>query len=357
MGRTEMTEPLNFDGWTCPLPLRDQPNILIGHGGGGKLSAELIEHLFYPAFANHLLEARGDSAVLALAGERLAFTTDSFVVRPLFFPGGSIGDLAVNGTVNDLAMMGARPLYLSAGFILEEGLSIATLGGIVERMGAAARAASVQIVAGDTKVVERGHGDGVYINTSGIGVIPPGVQITPERARPGDVVLVSGTLGDHGMAILSVREGLEFETVIQSDCAPLHGLVGALLAAAPGVRVLRDATRGGAAAALNEIARAANVGVVIDERKLPVNPATAAACELLGMDPLHVANEGKLVAFVPPEQAEAALAAMQAHPLGAQSAIIGEAVEAHPGVLVGRTGIGGSRVIDTQVGEQLPRIC
>lgn len=352
-----MNEPLTFDGWTCPLPLRDQPNILIGHGGGGKLSAELIEHLFYPAFANEVLAAGGDSAVLALAGQRLAFTTDSFVVRPLFFPGGSIGDLAVNGTVNDLAMMGAKPLYLSAGFILEEGLAISTLGSIVERMGAAARAAGVRIVAGDTKVVERGHGDGVYINTSGIGLIPAGVTIGPEQARPGDALLVSGTLGDHGMAILSVREGLEFETVIQSDCAPLYELVEALRAAAPGVHALRDATRGGAAAALNEIARAAGVGVVLNERKIPVNAATAAACELLGMDPLHVANEGKLVAFVPRDQAEAALAALRSHPLGAQAAIIGEAVEAHPGVVVGRTGIGGSRVIDTQVGEQLPRIC
>jgi hydrogenase expression/formation protein HypE len=352
-----MAEPVVFDGWTCPLPLRDQPNILIGHGGGGKLSAELIEHLFYPAFANDLLEARGDSAVLALGGERLAFTTDSFVVRPLFFPGGSIGDLAVNGTVNDLAMMGAKPLYLSAGFILEEGLPIATLGGVVERMGAAARMAGVRIVAGDTKVVERGHGDGVYINTSGIGVIAAGVDIRPELARPGDVVIVSGTLADHGMAILSVREGLEFETVIRSDCAPLADLVEVLRAAAPDVHTLRDATRGGAAAALNEIARAANVGVVIQERAIPVNPATAAACELLGMDPMHVANEGKLVAFVPRDQADAALAALRAHPLGAQAAIIGEAVEAHPGVLVGRTGIGGSRVIDVQVGEQLPRIC
>lgn len=352
-----MTEALNFEGWTCPLPLRDQPNIILGHGGGGKLSAELIEHLFYPAFANDLLDARGDSAVLALGGARLAFTTDSFVVRPLFFPGGSIGDLAVNGTVNDLAMMGARPLYLSAGFILEEGLPVSTLGGIVTRMGAAARVAGVQIVAGDTKVVDRGHGDGVFINTSGIGVIPDGVEIGPERARPGDVVLVSGTLGDHGMAILSVREGLEFDTVIESDCAPLFDLVEALRAAAPGVHALRDATRGGAAAALNEIARAAGVGVVLHERKIPVNPATSAACELLGMDPLHVANEGKLLAFVPPDQAEAALAALRAHPLGAGAAIIGDAVEAHPGVVVGRTGIGGARVIDTQVGEQLPRIC
>jgi hydrogenase expression/formation protein HypE len=352
-----MTDVLNFEGWTCPLPLRDHPNIVLGHGGGGKLTAELIEHLFYPAFANALLEAGGDSAVFAPPSGRLAFTTDSFVVRPLFFPGGSIGELAVNGTVNDLAVMGAKPLVLSAGFILEEGLPLSTLGGLVGLMGAAARDAGVRIVAGDTKVVDRGHGDGVFINTSGLGVIADGVDIRPERAQPGDVVLVSGTLGDHGMAILSVREGLEFETVIRSDCAPLNGMIEALLAAAPGTHVLRDATRGGAAAALNEIARAAGVGVVIDERKVPVHPATAAACELLGMDPLHVANEGKLVAFVPREQAEAALAALQAHPFGAQAAIVGEAVETHPGVLVGRTGIGGRRVIDTQVGEQLPRIC
>lgn len=352
-----MTNSPNFDDWVCPLPLRDQPDILLGHGGGGKLTAELIEHLFYPAFANDLLEARGDSAVLMFGAGRLAFTTDSFVVRPLFFPGGSIGELAVHGTVNDLAMMGAKPLYLSAGFILEEGLPISTLGGIVSLMGAAAREAGVRIVTGDTKVVDRGHGDGVFINTSGIGVIPDGVDIRPERVQPGDIVLVSGTLGDHGMAILSVREGLEFETIIRSDCAPLNGMVEALLAAAPGTRALRDATRGGAAAALNEIARAAGVGVMIDEQRVPVNPATAAACELLGMDALHVANEGKLVAFVPRAQAEAALVALRAHPFGAQAAIIGEAVETHPGVLVGRTGIGGRRVIDLQVGEQLPRIC
>lgn len=352
-----MTNSPNFDDWVCPLPLRDQPDILLGHGGGGKLTAELIEHLFYPAFANDLLEARGDSAVLTFGAGRLAFTTDSFVVRPLFFPGGSIGELAVHGTVNDLAMMGAKPLYLSAGFILEEGLPISTLGGIVSLMGAAAREAGVRIVTGDTKVVDRGHGDGVFINTSGIGVIPDGVDIRPERVQPGDIVLVSGTLGDHGMAILSVREGLEFEAIIRSDCAPLNGMVEALLAAAPGTRALRDATRGGAAAALNEIARAAGVGVMIDEQRVPVNPATAAACELLGMDALHVANEGKLVAFVPRAQAEAALAALRAHPFGAQAAIIGEAVETHPGVLVGRTGIGGRRVIDLQVGEQLPRIC
>lgn len=349
--------PLDIGGWTCPLPLRDQPNIILGHGGGGHLSAELIEHLFLPAFHNDTLANLGDSSVLNLAGQRLAFSTDSFVVQPLFFPGGSIGELAVNGTVNDIAMSGAAPLVLSAGFIIEEGLPLATLGGIVERMGAAVRAAGVQLVTGDTKVVDKGHGDGVFINTSGIGLIPPDVQIAPQNARPGDVVLVSGTIGDHGMAIMSVREGLEFETLIESDSAPLHGLVAAVLAVTRAIHVLRDPTRGGVASALNEIARSSKVGIVIDERSLPVNPAVASACELLGMDPLYVANEGKLLAIVPRADADAVLAAMQAHEHGQRARIIGEVVEQHPAMLLARTGIGGTRVVDMQVGEQLPRIC
>ncbi|MBO9392329.1 hydrogenase expression/formation protein HypE [Caldilinea sp.] len=352
-----MIEPIDFTAWSCPLPLRSYPTIVMGHGGGGKLSAELVEHLFAPAFRNAALDALGDAAVLTLEGGRLAYSTDSFVVRPLFFPGGNIGKLAVNGTVNDLAMMGAKPRYLTAGFILEEGLLVSQLGIIVEEMAAAARTAGVQIVAGDTKVVDRGHGDGVYINTSGIGIIPDGIDIRPQRAQPGDVVIVSGEIGLHGVAILSVREGLEFGAPVESDCAPLNGLVEAMLAASHAIHVLRDPTRGGLAATLNEIARAARVGVVYEERKLPVPPAVAAACEMLGMDPVYIANEGKLVAVVAPEAADVVLEAMQRHPLGAKAAIIGRITAEHPGVVVARTGIGGSRVVDMQVGEQLPRIC
>lgn len=352
-----MTQPLDFDGWTCPIPLRDHPNIVMGHGGGGKLSAELVQHLFLPAFQNSTLASLGDSAVLAVNGARLAFSTDSFVVQPLFFPGGCIGDLAVHGTVNDLAMSGAQPLYLSAGFILEEGLPLATLGSIVERMAAAARHAGVTLATGDTKVVDKGHGDGLYINTSGIGLIPEGVQIAPNRARPGDVVIVSGTLGDHGMAIMSVREGLEFETLIQSDSAALNGLVAHMLSHTPELHVLRDPTRGGAASSLNEIAQASGVGIVIEERKLPVQPAVQAACEMLGMDPLYVANEGKLLAIVPATVAESLVEAMRQHPLAREARIIGQVVAEHPGMLVARTGLGATRVVDMMVGEQLPRIC
>jgi hydrogenase expression/formation protein HypE len=284
-------------------------------------------------------------------------STDSFVVRPLFFPGGNIGQLAINGTINDISMSGARPLYLSAGFILEEGLPLDTLGRIVDSMAAAARTAGVLLVTGDTKVVDKGHGDGVYINTSGIGLAPDQVDIAPHRARPGDVVILSGTIGDHGMAIMSVREGLQFETTIESDTAALNGLVAAMLAASPNIHVLRDPTRGGVASSLNEIAQAAQVGIQLDENKLPVNPAVRSACELLGMDPIFVANEGKLIAMTPPDSAEAVLAAMRQHPLGRQATIIGRVVEQHPGMLVARTGIGGTRVIPMQIGEQLPRIC
>lgn len=353
---------IDLGSWSCPLPLRDHPNIILGHGGGGKLSGELVKHLFLPAFQNDALAGLGDAAVIDLAeqgqaGARLAISTDSFVVKPLFFPGGDIGELAVNGTVNDLSMSGARPLYLTAGFILEEGLPLDVLGRIVESMAAAAREAGVALVAGDTKVVEKGHGDGVYINTSGVGIVPPGVEIGPQRAAPGDVVLVSGTVGDHGMAIMSVREGLAFETDIRSDTAALNGLVAAILEACPKVHTLRDPTRGGVASALNEIAQSAGVGIVLDEQRIPVNPAVRSACEMLGMDPIYVANEGKLLAIVPEEWAEAVLRAMQAHPLGKQAAVIGQVTGEHPGMLVARTGIGGTRVVSMQIGEQLPRIC
>jgi hydrogenase expression/formation protein HypE len=351
-----LAEPISST-WACPLPLRDYPTIVIGHGGGGQLGNELVEHLFKPAFSNDVLNRMADSAVLSLPAGRIAYSTDSFVVRPLEFPGGSIGALAVNGTVNDLAMSGATPLYLSAGFILEEGLPMATLGRIVTDMARAAKAAGVRIVTGDTKVVERGHGDGCYINTSGIGLIADGIDIAPQRAQVGDVVIVSGTIGDHGMAIMSVREGLEFDTTIVSDCAPLNTMVADILAVTPDVHVLRDPTRGGVASSLNEIAGAANVGIVIREAALPVLPQVAAACEILGMDPLFVANEGKLLAIVPPQHADGVLAAMRAHLHGARATIIGDVTASHPGMLVARTAIGAQRVIAMQIGEQLPRIC
>jgi hydrogenase expression/formation protein HypE len=352
-----MSEPLNFENWVCPLPLRDHPNIVMGHGGGGKLSADLIEHLFLPAFQNETLGHLGDSAIVEVNGARLAFSTDSFVVRPLFFPGGNIGDLAVNGTVNDIAMSGARPLFLSTGFILEEGLSLDRLGVIAESMAHAAQRAGAALVAGDTKVVDKGHGDGVYINTSGVGLVPDGVEIAPHRACPGDAVMVSGEIGTHGIAIMSVREGLTFETVIESDSAPLNGLVEAMLAVTREIHVLRDPTRGGLASALNEIAQAAQVGIELEEHRVPVADPVRAACEMLGLDPFYVANEGKLVAIVPQAEAERLLEAVRAHPLGRRAAIIGRVTDEHPGLVVARTGIGGRRVVDMQVGEQLPRIC
>jgi hydrogenase expression/formation protein HypE len=351
---------LDFENWTCPLPLRNSPNIVIGHGGGGKLSAELIEQLFLPAFQNDLLNNLGDSTILNVPVGQLAFSTDSYVVRPLFFPGGNIGELAIHGTVNDLAMSGARPLYLSVGFILEEGLPMNMLGTLVDCMGLAARAAGVQVVAGDTKVVDRGHGDGVFINTSGIGVIQAGVHIAPHRARPGDVVIVSGTIGDHGMAIMSVREGLAFDTQIVSDTAPLHGLVEAILAETPNkldVHVLRDPTRGGVASSLNEIAAKSHVGIVIDEQALPINPEVQAACDMLGMDPIYVANEGKLLAIVSKHVADDVLSVMRRHPFGQRAAIIGQVTDQYVGRLIAKTAIGGTRVVPMQIGEQLPRIC
>lgn len=339
------------------MPLRDHPNIILGHGGGGKLSAELVQHLFLPAFQNETLANLGDSSIFEINGTRFAMSTDSFVVQPLFFPGGNIGHLAVNGTVNDIAMSGAKPLYLTTGFIIEEGLPMAQLGQIVESMAAAARAAGVQLIAGDTKVVDKGHGDGVYINTSGVGIIPDGINIAPNQAQVGDYVLVSGTIGDHGMAIMSVREGLEFESIIKSDSAPLNDLIASMLKASSNIHVLRDPTRGGVASALNEIAQASNVGIMIDERRLPVTPSVASACELLGLDPIFVANEGKLIAIVPEKETKAVLDAMRQHPLGKQAAAIGRIVKQHPGLLVAKTGIGGTRVVDMQIGEQLPRIC
>jgi hydrogenase expression/formation protein HypE len=348
----------DFSGWSCPLPLADYPTIVMGHGGGGKLGNELVEHLFLPAFRNPELENLGDAAVLDLGGSRLAMSTDSFVVQPLFFPGGSIGELAVNGTVNDLAVSGAEPRFLSASFILEEGFPLAQLAAIVEAMAQAAATAGVKIVTGDTKVVERGHGDGCYINTAGVGLLRPGITVGPHRAQPGDAILVSGTIGDHGMAIMSVREGLEFESEIRSDCAALNGMIADVLAAASAaVHAMRDPTRGGLASTLNEISQSSGVGVEIDEPSLPVRPQVQSACELLGLDPVYVANEGKAVFFVAPEAAEQVLAVLRAHPLGRDAARIGRVTAEHKRMLVARTAMGANRVIPTQIGEQLPRIC
>jgi hydrogenase expression/formation protein HypE len=357
-----MSDQFDISSWSCPLPLQNYPNIVMGHGSGGKMMSDLIRHMFLPLLNNEALNQLGDAAVLDIDPEnqdapRLAFSTDSFVVHPLIFPGGSIGDLAVYGTINDVAMTGARPLFLSAGFILEEGLPMDTLGQITTAFAAAAENTGVQVVTGDTKVVDKGHGDGLYINTTGIGLIPPGVQIAPANARVGDAVIVSGTIGDHGMAIMSVREGLEFETLIRSDTAPLHELVETMLAASLEIHCLRDATRGGLAAALNELARSSQLGISFEELEVPLQPAVKAACEMLGMDPFYVANEGKLVAIVKGEMAEDVLTAMRSHPLGQQATIIGKVVAEHPGMVVSKTAIGGSRVVDLPTGELLPRIC
>ncbi|MBM9510259.1 hydrogenase expression/formation protein HypE [Actinacidiphila acididurans] len=329
----------------------------MGHGGGGLLSAELMTHLFAPAYGNETLAGLADSAVLSLGGARLAFSTDSYVVRPLFFPGGSIGDLAVNGTVNDLAMSGARAAYLSCAFILEEGTDLTVVGRVAQAIGTAAVAAGVTVATGDTKVVETGHGDGIYLNTAGIGLVPAGVDIRPQRATPGDVVIVSGPVGAHGVAVLSMREGLEFGADVVSDTAPLGGLVAAMLAVTPDLHVLRDPTRGGLAASLNEIATASGTGIEIGERSVPVPEPVAAACAFLGLDPFYVANEGRLVAFVPPDHADAVLAAMRDHPQGAGAAVIGTCVPEHPGLVVARTPLGTTRLLDLPLTEQLPRIC
>jgi hydrogenase expression/formation protein HypE len=346
---------------SCPIPIFEHKQIVLGHGSGGKLTADLIDKIFLPAFRNPVLDKLDDQAVLTIGDSRIAFTTDSFVVTPIFFPGGDIGRLAVHGTVNDLAMAGAQPLYLSAAFILEEGLPVDDLRLVVESMRAAAADAGVQFVTGDTKVVDRGKGDQIFINTTGIGVIPTGVNISADRARPGDAILLSGYLGDHGMAIMSQREGLEFEGAIESDCASLHTLVAAMLAAPSNnydfLHCLRDPTRGGAATTLNEIAKRAEVGMLLNERAIPVRESVRGACEVLGLDPLYVANEGKLLAVVAPEMAHAVLAQMHAHPLGHDAAIIGEVVADHPGMVLMKTEVGGTRVLDVMFGEQLPRIC
>jgi hydrogenase expression/formation protein HypE len=342
---------------SCPVLRPADDVVLLAHGGGGKLTNQLIEKVFLPAFACGPLEARHDGAVVSLAGHRLAFTTDSYVVQPLIFPGGTIGDLAVNGTVNDLAMCGARPLYLSAGFILEEGLPMETLRTVVESMRTAAERAGVQLVTGDTKVVDKGKGDGVFINTAGIGIVETELEIGPASVRAGDAIVVSGDLGPHGIAILSVREGLEFEAAIESDTAPLWKPVEALLQAGIELHCLRDLTRGGLSSALNEIATAARVGMQISESAVPVREAVRGACEILGLDPLYVANEGRLVAFVAEHDANRALALLRGFSVCQDAARIGSVVEAHAGTVTLESRIGGHRVLDMLSGEQLPRIC
>ena len=337
-----------------------EDRITLSHGAGGKASHTLVEALFLPEFRNPLLEGLGDSAVFEAngGGPRLAFSTDSSVVSPLFFPGGNIGELAVNGTVNDLAMSGARPLHLSAGFIIEEGFAIADLQRVVASMGAAAREAGVTIVTGDTKVVERGKADGLYINTAGVGVMERDLDLSPATVRPGDRVLVSGTLGDHGVAVMVARGGLGIEVDLESDTAALAGLTADLLdAAGDGVRCLRDPTRGGLATVLAELALSTELSIMIDEPALPITPAVHGACEILGLYPLYIANEGKLAAIVAPEATDAALAALRAHPLGRDAAIVAEVRADPPGLVLLETSIGGSRVVDMLAGDPLPRIC
>ena len=334
-----------------------EERITLSHGSGGKATQTLIEAVFLEAFANPLLAPLEDGAVLTAHGGRLAFTTDSYVVSPLFFPGGDIGDLAVNGTVNDLAVSGARPLWLSAGFILEEGFPVADLERIVGSMAAAAERAGVQIVTGDTKVVQRGKADGCYINTAGVGVIERPVELGVATARPGDAVIVSGPIGEHGITVMLARGELDIESEVASDTAPLNELVERLLDAAPGVRGLRDATRGGVATICNEVARAAGVAVVVDEDAVPVRPDVRGACELLGIDPLYVACEGRLVAVVDGDQVDAAMAALRSHPLGEGAAVIGRVRDDPPGLVLLKTSFGGTRIVDLLVGDPLPRIC
>jgi hydrogenase expression/formation protein HypE len=343
--------------WNCPIPFRDYPNVLLAHGGGGRLTEHLLENAFRPAFDNRFLAQRHDGALIPLSGQRLAFTTDSYVVRPLFFPGGDIGTLAINGTVNDLAMCGAQPLYLSASFIIEEGLPMETLWRVIQSMKQAAVTAGVQIVTGDTKVVDKGKGDEIFVNTAGIGSVVHDLTIAPTSVQAGDNVLLSGDVGRHGMAIMSVREGLQFETSIESDCAPLNDLVLSLLEHEIEVHCLRDLTRGGLASALNEIARAARLQIDIDETTVPVAEEVCGACEILGLDPLYVANEGRFVAFVRPADTDRALQLMRSHPLGAEAVKIGTVTTDCAGLVTLKSRIGARRILDLLSGEQLPRIC
>jgi hydrogenase expression/formation protein HypE len=350
-------EPKDLAAFSCPVPLPARERILLGHGSGGKLSADLLRDVFLPALGNPVLNRLDDQAIVSLGGIRLAITTDSFVVKPLFFRGGDIGSLAIHGTINDLAMGGAEPLWLSAAFILEEGLPMETLQRVVASMQQAAANAGVQIVTGDTKVVEKGSTDGLFINTTGIGRVRDGVSFSASLARPGDMILVSGYLGDHGIAILAEREGLQFETQVHSDSAALHTLVARLLEATQEVRCLRDPTRGGLSSTLNEIASSSQVGMELEETAIPVREEVRGACEMLGLDPMYVANEGKLVAVVAPSAAHDALRALQSHPLGKDAAIIGRVTTEHSRMVVMRTPLGTTRIVDMLAGDQLPRIC
>lgn len=342
---------------SCPVPLPARDTILLGHGSGGKLSAELIRDVFLSRLTNPVLARLDDQAVVSINGQRLALTTDSFVVKPLFFPGGNIGSLAVHGTINDLAMGGATPLYLTAAFIIEEGFPIADLRRIVDSMQHAAEGAGVQVVTGDTKVVEKGSGDGLFINTTGIGIVADGVELSANRARPGDKVLLSGSIGEHGIAILAQREGLEFETAIRSDSAALHSLVREMLQSTNAIRCMRDPTRGGVSSSLNEIAQQSHVGIELDEPSIPVREEVRGACELLGLDPLYVANEGKLISIVAANAVNQLLDAMRRHPLGQDAQVIGTVKQDHLGLVTMRTPLGTTRIVDMLAGDQLPRIC
>ncbi|HOC51323.1 MAG TPA: hydrogenase expression/formation protein HypE [Verrucomicrobiota bacterium] len=351
-----MTTPPNFT-LSCPFPIQDYPHVLMAHGGGGKLMHQLIGKLFVPAFRNSLLEAQHDASVFDLAGQRIAFTTDSYVVRPLFFPGGDLGSLAVHGTVNDLAMAGARPRYLSAAFIIEEGLPMETLWKITASMQQAAQAAGVQIITGDTKVVDKGKGDGLFINTAGIGILEHSLRIAPQSVQPGDAILVSGDVGRHGMAIMAVREGLEFESAIRSDSAPVAEAVLQLIQAGLEIHCLRDLTRGGLTSVLNEIAEAARLTLQVEEKLIPVREDVRAACEILGLDPLQVACEGRFAVFVPERDAARALEILRAHPVSAGAARIGQASPQSTARVLLQSAIGARRILDMSSGEQLPRIC
>jgi hydrogenase expression/formation protein HypE len=342
---------------TCPVPLSIRDHVTLGHGSGGKLTAELIRDIFLPAFRNPILAGMNDQAVVRLNESRVAFTTDSFVVKPLFFHGGDIGSLAVHGTVNDLAMGGALPLFLSVAFIIEEGLSMDTLQRVVTSLGNAAQDAGVQVVTGDTKVVEKGSGDGLFINTTGLGLVPDGISMSADQARPGDAIILSGSIGEHGIAILAEREGIEFDSPVESDSAALHTLVADMLSVTRSIRCLRDPTRGGVSSALNEIAAQSQAGILLDERAIPVREEVRGACEMLGLDPLYVANEGKLIAVVEAGAADSLLDAMRGHPLGRNAQRIGTVTNTHPGWVSMRTILGTTRIVDMLAGDQLPRIC
>jgi hydrogenase expression/formation protein HypE len=342
---------------SCPLPISEYPTVLLAHGGGGKLMHQLIESVFVSAFDNPTLSEQLDSALLQLPKDKIAFTTDSYVVRPLFFPGGDIGALAVNGTVNDLAMNGARPLYLSAGFILEEGLPTETLWRVAQSMSKAAKEAGVQLVTGDTKVVDKGKGDGMFVNTAGIGVIEHDLMIAPKSILPGDIILLNGDIGRHGIAVMAVREGLSFESEIKSDCAPLASVVMDLIEKGVQIHCMRDLTRGGLGCSLVEIAESANLGIHVIATAIPVREDVQGACEILGLDPIYIANEGRFVCLVPPSDAEKALKILQSHPVGEGAAIIGEVRERDGGMVSMTSEIGTTRLIDMPSGEQLPRIC